>query len=966
MTKKGLLAIAAVAVAAWLLAPVASSVQAQSEGLFSGAAQTLARDNPRWWADPVADAVPRTLRSRLARIDFGELDRAHVTAEQGVEDLAPLTLNLFDDTVFAARVEWSARTQSGYVLSGHLDGEPFGTINLVVNGAVVAGTVRTLRGTWRIRSVGAGLHLIRQVDLTTLPPAGEPLVLPVADRGAVALADGGSSRLTRVDSNPDADSDASVPASVIDVIVFYTPEARRHQGGKAEIEALIDLWVAETNQAYADSGVIQRLNLVRQEEVENEEEGNLRTDYSRFVNTSDGHMDNVYALREAYAADIMHLVAHGEPGDPCGVAVRATGPGSVTVTPSVSSSFCGAATFAHELGHSMGLRHDRYVDRDSNTPYPYSAGYVNQRAFDVGAPASSRWRTVMAYPNQCSDAGFSCTPLFRFSNPEQMHHGDPMGVPGDETSLAVDGPADARRSLNETRSIIVNQRNSQDRLNCKPVLAPGRQFVTADGGTFEVSVTIRHDCVWTAESDVEFVSVTRGANGIGSGIVEFDVAANNGSARAGWITIAGERVLIEQVGPENEGVCNRTVQVLLTITEAARADHCWQVTAAHLSAIDRLDLSDQGISELHTGDFSGLSRLRSLALSYNSLTTLPAGIFADLSTLQSLNLRDNELLVLPEEVFAGLSDVRALWLQENALSTLPAELFTGLFKLQSLLLKGNRLNTLPDGVFSDLRSLDALWMDNNELTELPPRVFADLSSLTTLVLSSNALTVLPEDIFVGPSKLHTLWIGVNELSELPEGIFSELPNLYNLRVGGNRLTSLPEEIFSGRSHLQSLDLANNQLTSLPSGIFADNTLLSSLWLFGNELTTLPAGIFSGLSRLHNLELQENPGAPFTIALQLVLKERTVNGGVIAVDVVEGAPFDMTLGLSATGGTLSADSVTVGAGDTSSPNVTVTRNDTTVTVRAGDAPPVPRGVRCGWPRCFLGLEIAVNGTVTLSN
>ena len=45
----------------------------------------------------------------------------------------------------------------------------------------------------------------------------------------------------------------------IDVAVVYTPAARRKAGGTAEIEAAIDLMVAETNRAYEDSGVNQRI-----------------------------------------------------------------------------------------------------------------------------------------------------------------------------------------------------------------------------------------------------------------------------------------------------------------------------------------------------------------------------------------------------------------------------------------------------------------------------------------------------------------------------------------------------------------------------------------------------------------------------------------------------------------------------------------------------------------------------------
>ena len=58
----------------------------------------------------------------------------------------------------------------------------------------------------------------------------------------------------------------------IDVAVFYTPAARRRAGGTAEIEAKIDLLVAETNQAYEDSGVNLRIVLAAREEVPYEEE----------------------------------------------------------------------------------------------------------------------------------------------------------------------------------------------------------------------------------------------------------------------------------------------------------------------------------------------------------------------------------------------------------------------------------------------------------------------------------------------------------------------------------------------------------------------------------------------------------------------------------------------------------------------------------------------------------------------
>ena len=235
-----------------------------------------------------------------------------------------------------------------------------------------------------------------------------------------------------------------VPAmSLIDVAVFYTPVARQIAGGTAEIEADIDLLIAETNQAFLDGGVTQRVALVSREEVEYTESGDSHTDLSRLGNPSDGHMDEVHEIRDQAGADLVHLIL--EMTDFRGLA-------GVGAPYGLTCAGCDAWIFAHELGHNMGLHHDRYIERTRS--FPYSHGYVNQRAFADGAPESARWKTIMAYTRQCEDSGFLCDELLRFSNPNQTHLGDPLGVPGDERTSAVNGPADAVRALNFTRHSV--------------------------------------------------------------------------------------------------------------------------------------------------------------------------------------------------------------------------------------------------------------------------------------------------------------------------------------------------------------------------------------------------------------------------------------------------------------------------------------------------------------------------------
>ncbi len=236
--------------------------------------------------------------------------------------------------------------------------------------------------------------------------------------------------------------------SLIDVAVFYTPTARRIAGGTAEMEAMIDIMVAETNQAYVESGVSQQIVLVAREEIEYTESGNTFTDIERFADPSDGHMDEIHTIRNRVGADLVHLIADA----------------NFSIAIAIPSAFgltcakCGSLSFAHELGHNMGLLHDRYASPRS-TSFPYSHGYVNQRAFEGGAPRLARWRTIMAYPNQCADAGIDCDWILRFSNPNQTYLGDPLGVPGDKGMLAANGPADAVRTLNITRHSVESFRS---------------------------------------------------------------------------------------------------------------------------------------------------------------------------------------------------------------------------------------------------------------------------------------------------------------------------------------------------------------------------------------------------------------------------------------------------------------------------------------------------------------------------
>ena len=453
--------------------PMAQPVvaKAQSDGLFYDVK-----------GEPPPSIGVDSLASRLVGIDFGQLALV-VDAPFSPRDPVPgkpakpqtLALNLFDDVVFTGIVEHVEPTSSGHALWGSLDGVELGTMTLVVNGSLVVGTVRTTVAVYTISTAGDGTYVVRQIDESSLPPSGEPLGGPLSAPGVRSQAD-------------DVPLDDGLE---IDVMVVYTPLAKRREGGRAAVEALIDLFVAETNQAYANSGVTHRIRLVLREEVDYTEDGNSFIDLNRLRNDSDGYMDHVHELRDLYAADIVHIVV-GRSVNVCGVASTNRGESPAEDEASgfgLTVDYCGGLVFAHELGHNMGLDHDRYR---SGVPAEGSHyGYVNQRVFEADAPESARWHTIMAYSKQCGEVGdFYCERIAYFSNPEVTYDGDPMGVPADHPSTGVDGPADAVRTLNERREITANFRRSSALPTPRVHLTLSPYWLAEDAGVTTVTATL--------------------------------------------------------------------------------------------------------------------------------------------------------------------------------------------------------------------------------------------------------------------------------------------------------------------------------------------------------------------------------------------------------------------------------------------------------------------------------------------
>ena len=223
---------------------------------------------------------------------------------------------------------------------------------------------------------------------------------------------------------------------------------------------------------------------------------------------------------------------------------------------------------------------------------------------------------------------------------------------------------------------------------------------------------------------------------------------------------------------------------------------------------------------------------------------------------------------------------------------------------------------------------------------------------------------MPEGVFAGLSSLvHLVVFSNDKLSALPKNAFSGLTNLEYLGVYGNdELKTMPQDVFSGLTNLNGLSLfGNDQLSTLPAGVFSGLPRLGSLMLFDCGFVRLPEGLFTGLYRVGTLWLHGNPGSPFTLTVELVRKDnkdRTAPGPArVVIKVVEGAPREMTVSLSARGGTLSADKATIAVGATESETVVVTQTE------GGPVIVIP-GSASALPTRFLGLKTAVGDSLVL--
>jgi hypothetical protein len=200
---------------------------------------------------------------------------------------------------------------------------------------------------------------------------------------------------------------------VIDVLVAYT---KKTAGNYADVKReLIELSIEEGNESFRISkldNVKLRLVHAYQTNYEEDQDGEHFDHLYRMVDKGDGHMEEVHTLRDKYRADVVVLIVDDPIG--CGLATRVFADASDAFA--VVHHECAASSYslAHEIGHLIGARHDRSIDKNM-TPFAYGHGFVN----------GTKWRDIMSYKGSCG----GCPRLPVWSSPTVLIRGEPAGTP---------------------------------------------------------------------------------------------------------------------------------------------------------------------------------------------------------------------------------------------------------------------------------------------------------------------------------------------------------------------------------------------------------------------------------------------------------------------------------------------------------------------------------------------------------
>jgi hypothetical protein len=380
-----------------------------------------------------APSDPKVLRQRLVTVDAAilaaqllppamDLAVDRVSRSSSLE--GTVSIDLFQGrSVVLRRKAVEESLEGGIVWTGDTGTQGYGI--LVINGNRVTGAIETGGRHYLIEPVAGGpSHLLREVNTEAYPR--DIHIDPPARPSRQGVTTSQSPTVS-----------AATTITVVRLLAVYTARAKTilvTPGDK------ISLDVAIVNQGMINSGIPLRVSLVKVATVTTTYNEQAAADSAQplydLTSGINANFPAIRTMRNDVAADLVTMYL--DRPEYCGIAwVLYPSLNAAYGFSAINANCQGTATLAHELGHNMGLYHDRYVEAAA-TSAKYNYGYVN---------LAGKFRTIMSYPNKCSAYGITCTRITYYSTPLRSYNGRPVGI-----AAGTAGAADASRLLRENRA----------------------------------------------------------------------------------------------------------------------------------------------------------------------------------------------------------------------------------------------------------------------------------------------------------------------------------------------------------------------------------------------------------------------------------------------------------------------------------------------------------------------------------
>lgn len=365
------------------------------------------------------DSVPPVLQDTSAvftRTRFARVNPSFFEEERKLITDSTLTLQLFNDVSVNLIIESIIPGEdSTEVWTLHSDNPYYGTATIILSAGAVYARIQIHTTVYEVFPVGKNIVRIREIDQTKFPQEAPPIEKKANAKTQIVK--------TLRDSN-------TITVLVVAPTPVYSVYCSNILG--IDIKKILEAAYTDNlkkvfnNMQSTGVNAVVKFACYPYKPVG----GDLTTDLT-WVSSNSG----VAALRDQYKADLV-----------CLLVPDATVCGRGYVNYPVESSdadrgFCVVRTscaidnfsFAHELGHNMGMRHDRETDGAYSSA---TCNYGSVFKIKVKQPFNLTFtaRSVMTYGSACND----CPRLGLYSNPMKKTIGiieyGPMGV-------ACDAPA---------------------------------------------------------------------------------------------------------------------------------------------------------------------------------------------------------------------------------------------------------------------------------------------------------------------------------------------------------------------------------------------------------------------------------------------------------------------------------------------------------------------------------------------